>query len=141
MSKIMKLPEGEKRIYKILLVDDDPSVLEVTYEILKDKGYQITTAISGEDALEVLGAGEFDMVITDLTMGQVNGIAVLKKAKKINPKIFVIIATGNAPSTFALEALRYSADDYILKPFRLSDLVDRVSRCLEKGTPLNVNYA
>ena len=118
--------------HKILLVDDDHHMLNVMHEILTDEDYQITTAGNGEAALEVLETDDFDLVITDLNMGRVNGISVLKKAKELNPDTMMFITTANIDVSYAIEALRLRADDYMLKPFNVSELLDRVSRCLKK---------
>ena len=118
--------------YKILIVDDDPHMLNVLHEMLKHKDYQTSTALNGEAALEVLETDDFDLVITDLNMGQVNGISVLKKAKELNPGTRVFITTANFDITYAIEALRLKADDYMLKPFNMSELLERVSLCLKK---------
>ena len=112
----------------------------MTYEILEYENYQVTTAINGEAAIKALSENDFDLVITDLNMGQVNGILVLKKAKELNPGTTVIIMTSSVDVAFAIEALRLNADDYLLKPFNLYDLLDRVSHCLNKtkGSGLHI---
>ena len=115
--------------YSILLVDDNPHILELNHEVLSEEGYQLTKARSGESAIEALEKQHFDMVITDINMGTVNGIKVLKKAKELNPETMVIVTTGNIDIQYAIEALRLHADDYILKPFRIYHLRKRVSDC------------
>ena len=116
--------------YSILLVDDNPHVLELNREVLSDQGYQLTKATSGESAIEALEKQHFDMVITDINMGEVNGIKVLKRAKELHPEAKVILTTGNPDVQYAIEALRFHADDYILKPYSIHWLVKRVSDCL-----------
>ncbi len=121
------------RKYEILLVDDDLNVLTVIASALEDKGYQVTTASSGEVAIEALSIKDFDLVITDLNMHETDGIAVLKKTKELNPVCGVMILTGNRDRAFAIEALRVGADDYMLKPCNLSELWERVAKCLERS--------
>lgn len=121
------------RKYEILLVDDDLNILTVIASALEDKGYQVTTASSGEVAIEALSIKDFDLVITDLNMHETDGIAVLKKTKDLNPVCGVMILTGNRDVTFAIEALRVGADDYMLKPCNLSELWERVAKCLESS--------
>lgn len=128
------------RKYHILLVDDDPHMLDVTYEILSDEGYHIQTARSGEDAIKALQCKDFDMVITDLNMGPINGISVLKKAKELKPSIIVIIATACSDVSCIIEALRFDANDYILKPFKLDDLLYRISLCFEQSLSLGFHH-
>jgi len=140
VSKSIALAETECVDYKVLVVDDYAHIRQMLYEVLKDQGYHITTAPNGEVALEILSSHTFDLVITDLNMGRVNGIEVLKKAKSLSPQPRVIIATGNPDVTYVIEALRCKADDYLLKPFRIADLLDRISQCLTKSAPHSLNY-
>lgn len=134
MAHSAALQKEEKRNGKILLVEDDPRLLDVTYEILDYENYQVTTATNGEVAINRLCENDFDLVITDLNLGQGSGISVLKKAKELNSGTRVIIMTGNVDVAFAIEALRLNADDYLLKPFNLYDLLDRVSHCLNNAS-------
>lgn len=125
----MKAPARKKK-NTILLVDDDPHILDVYCQFLIDHGYYLTKATSGEKALEAMARNHFDMVITDLTMGEVGGIAVLKKAKELDPTTAVIITTANTDIHYAIEALRLHVDDYFLKPFDLEEFLVHISRCL-----------
>ncbi|MBT6503125.1 MAG: response regulator [Deltaproteobacteria bacterium] len=120
------------RKYSILLVDDDPIITAGTGSDLEEKGYEITTANSGEEAIELLNESSFDLVITDLVMAPINGIGVLKKSKEINPEMMAIILTGFGDMTSVIDALRLDADDYMLKPCEPEEMYFRVSRCLEK---------
>ena len=78
MTNAVEFQKTKQSIYSILLVDDDSSFREVIYEILTDQDYQVTKAASGEEALEVLDIRDFDLVITDLNMGVINGIEVVR---------------------------------------------------------------
>ncbi|MFO7598554.1 MAG: response regulator [Candidatus Desulfacyla sp.] len=113
-------------------MDDDPLIVAAVGSDLEEKGYGVTTADSGEKAIECLNRSSFDLVITDLIMTPVNGIAVLRKAKEINPDTAVIILTGFGDMTSAIDALRFDADDFLLKPCEPEEMFFRVSRCLEK---------
>ena len=120
--------------YKILLVDDDPLILKGIGNDLEGKGYRVITAKSGEKAIELLNNDNFDLVITDLVMDQMDGIDVLKKSKESNPDTMVIILTGYGDMTSAIDALRFDADDYLLKPCEAEEIYFRVGRCLERLT-------
>ena len=72
-----------KNQHSILLVDDNPHILELNHEVLSDEGYQLTKVTSGESAIEALEKKHFDLVITDLNMGKVSGLKVLKRAKEL----------------------------------------------------------
>jgi len=118
--------------YKLLLVDDDPFILEGIGEDLESNGYQVTRASDGESAVELLETTQFDLVITDLVMDSTDGIQVLKKTKELNSDAQVIILTGFGDIDSAIEALRSHADDFLLKPCESQEMLFRVKNCLEK---------
>ena len=120
------------RKYSILLVDDDPLITKATGDDLKEKGYEVTTVNSGEKAIELLENATFDLIITDLIMGPIDGIGVLKRGKEISSETMVMILTGFGDMASAIDALRSEADDYILKPCEPEEMYFRVSKCLEK---------
>jgi len=117
---------------KILLVDDEPSILSSFSLDFRYEGYKVSTASAGEKAIDALRTGHFDLLITDLVMPGIDGIGVLQAAKKINPDISSIILTGYGDMSSAVEALRLGADDYLIKPCDFDELLLRVKRCLEK---------
>ncbi|MEA3280655.1 MAG: response regulator, partial [Thermodesulfobacteriota bacterium] len=120
------------RTYNILLVDDDPFIPETIGTALESKGYKVTTADSGEKAIELLNKSIFDLVITDLIMGDIDGFQVLKTGKELKPEIMAIILTGYSDVALAIDALRFGADDYLLKPCEPEEMYFRVNNCLEK---------
>jgi DNA-binding response OmpR family regulator len=126
------MPELATQKYNLLLVDDDPFILEGIGEDLEQRGYQVTRVNSGEKAVELLQHGRFDLIITDLIMERTDGIQVLRKSKEIDATAMVIILTGFGDMLSAIEALRSQADDYMLKPCESSEMFFRVERCLEK---------
>ncbi len=120
------------KTYEILLTDDDFITVEGVRANLETEGYHVTKASNGAMAIQKIIQKDFDLVITDLVMTPVNGMEVLKKAKEVNPDTMVIIFTGHADITSAIDALRLDADDYLTKPYEVDELFFRVSRCLEK---------
>lgn len=116
--------------YEILLVDDDPNILTVIACALEHRGYHVTTASSGEAAIDALGMKDFDLVITDLNMPETDGIAVVKKAKELNRDYGVMILTGSGDTTLIAQALRVGADDYMSKPCKMTELWKQVDKCL-----------
>ena len=118
--------------YKLLLVDDDPYILEGIGEDLESNGYQVTRASNGESAVDLLETTQFDLVITDLVMDSTDGIQVLKKTKELNSDVQVIILTGFGDIDSAIQALRSQADDFLLKPCESQEMLFRVKNCLEK---------
>jgi len=123
---------SKSKYYKhtVLLVDDDPHILDLYCVILAEQGYEITKATSGESAIKELESKHYDLVVTDLNMGQVDGLGVLKRAKILDPETMVIITTGNTDIHYAIEALRLHATDYILKPFNVHYFLQQVINCL-----------
>ncbi len=119
--------------YSILLVDDDPFILEGIGADLEGQGFNVTEANSGDRAVEWLTKKKFDLVITDLVMENIDGIQVLKKAKSLHPDTMVIILTGYGNMTSAIEALRHEADDYLLKPCESTEMLHRINQCREKA--------
>jgi len=132
VSRLMTAVQAKEQNPSVLLVDDSPHMLDVLYEILVERGYDIISALSGEAAIEALSSCHFDLVITDLNMGQVSGLDVLKKAKEVCPKTVVIIVTGNSSVTYVIEALKYNVDGYLLKPFTGIELLESISHCFNK---------
>ena len=120
------------RSYHILLVDDDPLILTTIREALNQQGYEVTTAGSGEAAIALFDGNDFDLLITDLVMGGVGAIEVLKKAKESHADIAAIILTGYGDISTAIEALRSDADDYLQKPCEVEEILFRISSCIEK---------
>ena len=116
----------------ILLVDDEEIILNSIGMDLRRENYNVTLATSGEEAITLLQDKRFDLVVTDLSMSGMDGIQVLKEAKKIHAMTGVIILTGFGDMTSAIDALRLGADDYVLKPCESDELIIRIGRCLEK---------
>lgn len=116
----------------ILLVDDEKIIRKTISKELRAEGYDVATAGSGESAIALLQKKHFDLVITDLMMEGLDGMQVLKHTKKIAPHVPVIILTGFGDMTSAINALRLGADDYMLKPCEVDELLIRMSRCFEK---------
>ncbi|MFO7709294.1 MAG: response regulator [Desulfobacterales bacterium] len=120
------------KTYNVLLVDDDPFILEGIGEDLENHGYRVTRANSGDMAIKILQRSSFDLIITDLVMERTDGIQVLKRSKEIDATVMVIVLTGFGDMLSAIEALRSQADDYLLKPCESAEVFFRVERCIEK---------
>ncbi|MDY6842966.1 MAG: response regulator [Thermodesulfobacteriota bacterium] len=121
-----------KNKLKILIVEDEKDCREMLEELLTSSGFIVEAAKDGTEGIIRLEKEEYDLVITDLMMPQVNGIDVLRTAKKINPHAQVIIVTGFASLETALQAIKEGAYDYIMKPFKLEEVVKAVNNASEK---------
>src|SRR4051812_30634838 len=113
---------------KILVVDDEPNVLLTTAAILRQEGYDVEEASGGQAALEWLARTAFDLVLTDLNMPQVDGMAVLEAVQKHAPDTVTLVITGYASVPSALRALHLGAYEYLLKPTEIEDLKQAVRR-------------
>lgn len=118
--------------YRILLVDDDRTILSVFSQSLEMLGYSVSIAVGGKAAIDILDTQMFHLVITDLNMPDINGIQVLQHSKTLYPECVAIILTGYGNLSSAVDALRLDADDYLLKPCDPDELFFRIQRCLEK---------
>jgi DNA-binding NtrC family response regulator len=116
---------------KILIVDDEPVILNLLNKILLGEKYEVTPASSGEAALRLLEKESFDLLISDIKMEPVDGITLLKEARKTQPDVGVIMLTAYGSVGTAVEAMKEGAFDYITKPFKLDELLLTVQRALE----------
>jgi len=107
-----------KEYVKILVADDEVMMRNLILRILESEGYQITLASSGDEALEILNAEKFDLLLTDVRMPGTNGFNLLKKVKANWPGMAVIVMTGYGDAYTVKEALLLGADEYLSKPFK-----------------------
>ena len=115
----------------IHVIDDEPIIHDVLSQLLTSEGYDIEISSSGEEALEKFEVRTFDLVLLDLLMPGMNGIEILKAAKKIDPQALIIILTAYASVESAIEAMKIGAFDYIQKPFKHEELLLTIARALE----------
>jgi ATP-dependent Lon protease len=123
---------GEDRIPRILVVDDEKIALRNMEHALKKEDYMVVAANSGAEAVQRLDESEFDVVITDLIMGEIDGHTVLKKTRDKYPGSKVIMITGYATVDTAVEAMRKGAFHYIEKPIRLNEVRAAVKEALRQ---------
>lgn len=118
--------------HTVLLVDDDPLVLSGFREVLERNNYQVTTASTGQQAIDLLKEQSFNVVLTDLIMPRINGMDVLRAVLEHHPDSVVIMVTGFPSVRTAVEALRYGAYDYLVKPCDDHELLFRVKMGIER---------
>jgi DNA-binding NtrC family response regulator len=126
---------------KILIVDDEIDICKALEFLLKQEGYSTTSVINGEAALEKLKTESFDVIITDLKMGRIDGMAVLERSREISPDTPVLIMTAFASIESAVEAMKKGADDYIVKPFLNEEIKLTVRKLIEQKKLINENIA
>jgi signal transduction histidine kinase len=117
---------------KILVVDDEQSVATTIKAILQLDGNEVTAVTSGKEALDLLREREFDIVLTDLRLDDLDGIEILRETQKLWPDTVSIMLTGYASLESAVTALRSGAYDYLIKPSDVDELRATVGRALER---------
>ncbi len=113
---------------KILLVDDEDSIHLLYREEFEEEGYEVHSALSGEEALDKLKIIAPDLVILDINMPNMNGIEALRKMKEINPNLPVILSS--AYQEFKQDLASWASDDYIVKSSNLDELKEAVKRLM-----------
>ena len=117
---------------KILIVDDDSSLRQSVSVLLKRHGCEVSSAVGGREAIELLADGDFDVVITDLKMEEMSGLDLLRRIRANFPEIEVVLLTGHGSISNAVEAMRAEAFDYVTKPFKNEELLIVVDKALER---------
>ena len=127
-------PKSPKRrhalAWRVLVVDDEKKVCELFYRLLDREGYEVRTASSGQEALQILRDFPADLVITDMVMPRMDGMQLLAYVKEQYPDLDVIMATGYGTIEDAVEAMRRGAYNFITKPFKAAELMQMTEQCL-----------
>src|SRR5213596_2700886 len=126
---------------RVLVVDDERSMRELLAIMLKQAGHEVTVADGGEAAIQALKSDTFDLVITDLRMRRVDGLAVLRAAKEHSPQTVVLVVTAFASTETAVEAMKLGAYDYLTKPFKLDEIKLTIANALERKRLQDENQA
>ncbi len=118
---------------KILVVDDEPIIRDFLHEALSMKGYTVILADDGYEALDVLKRSPIAVVITDMRMPRMSGLALLKKIKKLSPDVPVVVITAHGTVGGAVETMKYGASDYLPKPFSVSKVHEVIEGLIRDG--------
>ncbi|MBU4233258.1 MAG: endopeptidase La [Proteobacteria bacterium] len=124
---------------QILVVDDEEIARTNLEYILRKEGHQVTTAANGLEALEKVKAQEFDVVLTDLKMEKMDGIQLLESVKQIAPHTEIVMVTGYATVSSAVDALKKGAAHYLSKPIKLDELRATVREIIDKKRHMQMN--
>lgn len=124
---------------RILLVDDEPSILNVLSTLLKQEGHDAVPVRGGEKAMDILKTDHFDLMISDIRMVPVDGMELLKFARREKPSMAVIMLTAYGSVETAVEAMKEGAFDYVTKPFKVDELLITVERALRYHNVLKEN--
>jgi DNA-binding NtrC family response regulator len=124
---------GEKEA-RILVVDDDRQLADNLVEYLSKLGYQASPAYGGREGLRRFEKGDFQLVITDLKMPEMDGMELLDAVSRLDSRVIVMVITGYGTIESAVAALKKGAYDYVPKPFQMEELEIIVKRALERHT-------
>jgi two-component system alkaline phosphatase synthesis response regulator PhoP len=120
----------------ILVVDDEGAIRYSVSKTLQRVGYRVSEAASGEEALDMIDAQEYSVVLTDIRMPGIDGVELLRQIKDRTPDASVILMTGYASLGTAIEALRLGAHDYLIKPSSSQDIKSSVQEGISRANSL-----
>ncbi|MFQ5689642.1 MAG: sigma-54-dependent transcriptional regulator [Gemmatimonadota bacterium] len=118
---------------RILIIDDEQSMVETLSVLLKREGFDVLTALSGEAGLERFEEGTPDLVLTDVRMPKLSGVDVLERVREKDPTVPVVLITAQASLKSAIEAVNLGATHYVQKPFKNEELLAILGRALDIG--------
>lgn len=117
---------------RILVIDDDENITKVVAAILRDKGYSVDIAGSGNEAIKKTQKNHYDLMLIDIRLPDIDGTELLTKIRDTTPKIRKIIVTGYPTLNNAVTAVNKGADAYVMKPFDVEKMLETVKEQLEK---------
>jgi DNA-binding NtrC family response regulator len=117
---------------RVLIVDDEEEFVQALSERLTIRDYDVTTSLSGEDAIEKLKHYNFDVIILDVAMPGMDGIETLRKIKGLKPLVEVIMLTGHATVSSAVDGMKLGAFDYLMKPCETKELIAKINAAFER---------
>ncbi|NIO69848.1 MAG: GAF domain-containing protein, partial [Anaerolineae bacterium] len=124
---------------RILVIDDEPNVIRLCQRALEKQGFEVEGALRGEEGLQLLKGGGFDLTLLDVKLPGRDGLDVLSTIQEVDPEMAVIIITGHGTMEVAIRALKSGAQDFLLKPFTPEEFVASVQKVLEKRRLLQEN--
>src|SRR5512133_1146837 len=117
--------------YSVLVVDDEDLTLRTVSRGLRQEGFEVFTAASGEDALTVFAEEKPDLTLLDIVLPDIDGVEVLRRLKETNPAAIILMMSAYHMVDRAVEAMKLGAYDYLIKPFHLTDLLNTIQRASE----------
>ena len=118
---------------KILLIDDDAGITDTLHRVLADEGYDVAVEKRGDDGLARAAKDSFNTVITDLKLPGLNGLELVRQLHTVRPRLPIILITAFGTTQTAIEATKFGAYDYLLKPFEIPQLLDLIRRAVDSN--------
>jgi len=128
-----------EKIFKILVVDDEPDILEFLSYNLEKEGFLVETAENGKQALEKAKKNQPDIVLLDVMMPEMDGFSLAEEIIQINPEIPFVFLTAKKLKEDKIKGLQLGADDYIVKPFEVDELILRIQNILKRSESTKSN--
>jgi DNA-binding response OmpR family regulator len=127
----------------ILTIEDDPSIRRGIVDALSFSGYDVLEAADGNEGLQIASTAEYDLLLLDLALPGVPGLEILRELRKLRPTQPVIVLTAKGDESDRVQGLKDGADDYVVKPFSIKELVARVEAVLRRSPerPTNLDVA
>ncbi|MCI0531207.1 MAG: response regulator [candidate division Zixibacteria bacterium] len=129
-NKTDKVPLVKNQTNSVLIVDDDDILLNMLMESLESMGFNPVGVGNGQEALEKIKTQNFDLIITDIKMPKMDGVAFLKQVKEIKPDLPVVMITGFSQTYTSQTAMHHGADGYLVKPFRIEKIEEMVRKLM-----------
>ncbi len=121
-----------RKVPRILVIDDDEGIRKVLYAVLKDKGYDVDTAMNGEEAIRKAQKTFFNLALIDVRLPDMEGTELLLRLEDTTPRMVKIILTGYPALENAIAAVNRGADGYLIKPVNMTTLVEKIEEHLKK---------
>ena len=129
-TRIESSKETEKKL-KILLVDDEKAITLGLKKFLESKGHKVSTSLRAKEGLEIFRKGRFDLVLSDITIPDMDGIELIKKVKEKDPQAKIIVITGHIQKEKEVKAREAGADEVLIKPFRNELLYQTITKIVD----------
>jgi two-component system, OmpR family, KDP operon response regulator KdpE len=123
--------------FKLLVIDDEPALRKVLQTSLTARGFSIEESGSADEAIEMVDRGSFHLVILDINMPGMNGLAACRRIRTLQPHVGIVMVTVRDAECDMVRALEAGADDYVTKPFRFDELVARLRAVIRRTLPEN----
>ena len=124
---------------KVLLVDDEPTIIQLCTRFLEHEGYVVKSASNGSAALKLFMQETFDLLLTDIRMRGMSGLELIDSVKKIDPGIAIVVITGHGTVSMAIESLKLGTLGFVIKPFTRDEILTAVRHATEKNTLIKEN--
>ena len=117
----------------ILLIEDDPGISDTLQRVLVEEGYRVAVERRGDDGLARAAKDSFHLVITDLKLPGLNGLELVRQLHAAQPRLPIILVTAFGTTETAIEAMKFGAYDYVLKPFDIAQMIDLVGKAADSN--------